>query len=156
MEFSKIFCKIRILVYDKSFLTKRFRHLPLRSFLIGRLIFIGQKFWRKKNDETPKRSLSFAREGNIDKSFGNGGGRVCTPTTPVYHTYFYTKYFNNATCKSRSSPFGRAIDRSYPMYESSSLVIIFSFLTIGSSAVIATIELYTIDFLTSQPLIDHF
>lgn len=31
----------------------------------------------------------------------------------LYHTYFYTKYFNNATCKSRSSPLsgGPPIDR---------------------------------------------
>lgn len=58
---------------------------------------------------------------------GQGERRQCALPTPVYHTYFYTKYFNNATCKNRSSPHGRAADRSYPTYESSSLVINFPF-----------------------------
>jgi len=38
---------------------------------------------------------------------------ACCALSPVYHTYFYTKYFNNVICKSRSSPFsgGPPIDR---------------------------------------------
>lgn len=140
----------------EDFLIKHFRDLSLRSFLIGRLIFIGQKFLRKKKRWDSYAQFVICAKRRHRPVFWKRKARCALPT-PVYHTYFYTKYFNNATCKSRSSPLGRAADRSYPTYESSSLVIIFSFLTIGSSVVTAIIELYTNCTLwTSQPLTEHF
>lgn len=132
-----------------DFLIKHFRNLSLKSFLIGRLIF-GQKFLKKKKRWDSCAQFVVCAKRRHRLVFWKRKARCAFPT-PVYHTYFYTKYFNNATCKSRSSPLGRAADRSYPTYEPSSLVIIFSFLTIGSSAVTATIELYTFERVSHLP-----
>lgn len=88
----------------------RFPNLPmkfsagfstLKFFFIHMLVFT--KFLRKKKQATklPSTVLCDGKETSRHL-LERGGTRLCvSPNTPVYYTYFYTKYFNNTSCKGR-------------------------------------------------------
>lgn len=63
--------------------------------------------------------------GRHRDTFWKQGNALRIPDTPVYHTYFYTKYFNNTSYKRRDRGYSRAVDRTRCAHTNPSLAIIF-------------------------------